>query len=55
MVERPLQNLEANRVAKCIEIYDVPRLRTYSDVQLSIGEAVRFHPSARTLRESDCG
>ncbi|MFE4961033.1 hypothetical protein ACFRCW_45850 [Streptomyces sp. NPDC056653] len=55
MTERLLQSLEADSVAKCIEIYGVPPLRTHSDVQVSIGEAVEVpsfgpHPAGIGLR-----
>ncbi|MFL9656769.1 hypothetical protein ACJ7VE_24005 [Streptomyces sp. PB17] len=53
--ERLLHSLGADTVAECVEIYDVPPLRTYSDVRVTIGEAVEVpsfgsHPAGIGLR-----
>ncbi|MGI5394003.1 hypothetical protein [Streptomyces sp. CA-251251] len=45
--KRLLRSLGADTVAECIEIYDVPPLRTYSYVRVSIGEAVEVPSSGR--------
>ncbi|GAA4984590.1 hypothetical protein GCM10023257_24500 [Streptomyces hyderabadensis] len=53
--KRLLHSLGADTVAECIEIYDVPPLRTYSDVRVSIGEVIEIpsfgrHPAGIGLR-----
>ncbi|MFG3250695.1 hypothetical protein [Streptomyces sp. NPDC048187] len=53
--ERLLHNLGVDTVAECVETLDVPPLRTYSDVRVSLGEAIEVpssgpHPAGIGLR-----